>query len=623
MKLVSFRITNYWCIEDSEDVGVDPDVTCFVGKNESGKTALLRGLHRVNPLQADEFEASQDYPRRKYNKYRRERKRDPDLPADVAVKAVFELEPDDNAKIEEQYGEAVVTAPEVEVAVDYDNKKHIGVEIDESSFVQNLVAQAELSDEVSDNAKVMETVQDLDEFLKDGESTEGEKSLRKTIEPYLAADLAEVFWEECLSDLCPKFLFFDEYDLMAGSAPINELEKEPELDNDRSLRTLKDLLDLAGTTLGELQNQADYETYKANLEATALEITDEIFEFWSQNRDREVEFDVAGSPPEFHVRIKNTRHGVTVSFDQRSRGFVWFFSFLTKFNRIAETEDSVILLLDEPGLNLHASAQGDLLRFINERLAPDHQVIYTTHSPFMIDPTNLERVRTIEDTPDEGAKVSNDCLTNDSATVFPLQAALGYDLAQTLFLGPDCLLVEGVSDLLYLQVMSEIVEERRMAALSEEWVLTPVAGADKLSTFVALLGPNQLNIAVLTDVAPKDQQRIDNLVEKRLLEENKIVHVADFVDQKHADIEDLLGTETYLDLVNEAYPGEDLDESDLPEHQRLVIQVEKAMDERDIPFSHLKPARVALEKLDSDKASEEAVERFGELFEHLNGLLET
>jgi hypothetical protein len=92
--------------------------------------------------------------------------------------------------------------------------------------------------------------------------------------------------------------------------------------------------------------------------------------------------------------------------------------------------------------------------------------------------------------------------------VFPLQTALGYELAQTLFVGPDCLLVEGPSDLLYFQVLSQACESAGLTGLESRWVVTPVGGADKRGTFVSLLGANQLNVATLVDANPKDRQRI-------------------------------------------------------------------------------------------------------------------
>jgi len=93
----------------------------------------------------------------------------------------------------------------------------------------------------------------------------------------------------------------------------------------------------------------------------------------------------------------------------------------------------MILLLDEPGLSLHALAQQDFLRYIDE-LAKKHQIIFTTHSPFMCTVIRLHQVRMVEDKPREGTKISSNLSGSDPKTLFPLQAALGYTIAQTCYL---------------------------------------------------------------------------------------------------------------------------------------------------------------------------------------------
>lgn len=128
--------------------------------------------------------------------------------------------------------------------------------------------------------------------------------------------------------------------------------------------------------------------------------------------------------PIVNVRIYNPKHAVTVPFDERSRGFVWFFSFspTSATSRMTANRDT-ILLLDEPGLSLHASAQQDVLDFIEQRLAPKYQVFCSTHSPFLIDSHRIDRVRTVQDIGDDGTTISADAFKTDSDTVFPLQAA--------------------------------------------------------------------------------------------------------------------------------------------------------------------------------------------------------
>ena len=210
------------------------------------------------------------------------------------------------------------------------------------------------------------------------------------------------------------------------------------------------------------------------------------------------------------------------------------FLFLAWFSQQRKTEGKLILLLDEPGLALHGTAQGDLLRYIEEELKPHHQVIYTTHSPFMVDSKHFERIRIVEDKSTEiddphdepvpGTKVYTDVLEVSEGSLFPLQGALGYNLFQTLFVGPNCLIVEGVSDLLFLQSISPVLQVSGRQGLSPDWTITPVGGADKVPTFAALLGSQKdINVATLIDIQHKDKQSIENLYKKKLLAQRNVL----------------------------------------------------------------------------------------------------
>ena len=139
--------------------------------------------------------------------------------------------------------------------------------------------------------------------------------------------------------------------------------------------------------------------------------------------------------------------------------------------------DTYILLLDEPGLNLHASAQEDLLRFLDD-LSANYQIIYTTHSPFMIASGKLDRVRTVLET-DRGSVISDSVQEKDPNTLFPLQAALGYDIAQNLFVSKKNLLVEGVSDLMILTALSGILESEKRTGLRSDITIVPTGGLEK------------------------------------------------------------------------------------------------------------------------------------------------
>ena len=292
---------------------------------------------------------------------------------------------------------------------------------------------------------------------------------------------------------------------------------------------------MAGIEVGEFAKPDGYETLKAKIEGVSINLTDQIMEFWRQNENLEVEIDIKPDPvdqppyndgPNLYLRIKNRRHrGVSTPFRQRSHGFVWFFSFLVWFdevqNQLTDTkermEKNVILLLDEPALSLHALAQADFLSYM-DKLATRHQVIYTTHSPFMIHSDRLERVRTVEDKDNEGTVIAADLDHSDARTLFPLQAALGWTIAQNLFIAKRNLLVEGTSELVYLQTMSAVLEAGGgRSGLRDDVTIVPVGGLDKVATFVALLGANGLELAVLHDYRGAPEQKLTDLVKEKMI----------------------------------------------------------------------------------------------------------
>ena len=280
----------------------------------------------------------------------------------------------------------------------------------------------------------------------------------------------------------PKFMLFSQYQRMEGQVSLQEIAKRKSANQlNANDQVFLALCDMAGTDVDAASKIQKFESLVAKFEGASNKITSEIFRYWSQNRFLQVQFRLDPAQPNdpppfnaghvFRTRIYNQLHLVTVPFDDRSTGFVWFFSFLALFSQVKKRYSGrLILLLDEPGLSLHGKAQGDLLRYFKERLLPDQQVIFTTHSPFMVPPDNLLCARTVEDVVkfrdgqvEEilGTKVGSDVLSTDKDTLFPLQGALGYEITQSLFVGEHTLLVEGPSDLLYLTAMSEELRTRK------------------------------------------------------------------------------------------------------------------------------------------------------------------
>lgn len=111
MRLTRFRVRKFRNIVDSGDIAVDPHVTCLVGMNEAGKTAILAALHRLKPVGRATFDVQRDYPRWLANKDRKAGVIEDARP----VEADFELDADDEAKVSSKFGENVLTSTTVTV----------------------------------------------------------------------------------------------------------------------------------------------------------------------------------------------------------------------------------------------------------------------------------------------------------------------------------------------------------------------------------------------------------------------------------------------------------------------------------------------------------------------------
>ena len=642
MRLTRARVTNYKSIDDSGWVSIG-DVTCMVGKNESGKTAFLHALKRLSPVSgADPDFDLKDYPRKGYIRYKRSHD---DRPA-VVVWAEFELSEREIEEIEATFGEGVVKSPRVIASKGYGNQRSWEVEIDERAVVRHILADPALPMEIHEHVGDAENWEELDSRLQSLEvKPTSVQSLLAELPVRFRTDVRQQIINDYLEKNIPRFVYFDDYSAMLGRISIEDLRRRANGNGhlDDADRTFLSLLSLVGAELEDMENQTSYEHLKAELESASIGISDEIFEFWNQNSQLRVEFDLSNANPQdlpplnsgtiLHVRIWNDRHRVSVPFDERSKGFVWFFSFLAYFSMLeAEEHADLILLLDEPGLNLHAMAQADFLRFIDKRLAPRYQAIYTTHSPFMINLERLSRVRTVEDLEDRGTVISDDVLSNDRETVFPLQVALGYQMAHTLFLAPNCLMVNWPSDLIYLQVMGEVMASRNGIRLDPRWVVIPVGGTDNLPTFVSLLGEKYVSVAVLMDITPKNKERIERLNREGESGNGGPIKWVEVTRVRDADIEDLFDPSFYLKLVNESYAAE------LPagltmkaisdSNPRIVPRIAAYFESAGIAggvFDPYRPAAYLLEHHAElrDAIDEATVERAASLFERINVLLPT
>lgn len=627
MLLKKVTIHKYKSFLTEQTYEVESQITRIVGKNESGKTALLEALAKSNYFEDNaEFKFSKDldYPRGELTKVRNE---NPE-----AITCEYELSDEDIQKIEDDFESEIIQKQIFSVTSYYDNTRTTtGVSVDFSVFKDWLIKTFGVGDQGKEFINEADSFSNLEDTVTENSTLPGMKEIKTELEKIKDASggwknsLEGYIYRTFISPAIPKLWYFSDYFSLPCRINLNDFAtgKPTGSLSSEEYKIAKALFELSGLQIDDIQSESNFETFKAQLEATSNSITDDMFEYWTTNQNLEIRFDIehaANNVRYLNIRIYNSKHRVTLPLKNRSKGFLWFFSFLVWFSKIQGDKNSkYILLLDEPGLSLHASAQNDLLRFIDEKLAPEYQVIYTTHSPFMIDSLKLNEVRTVYDTQDPkiGSVVSDAVEEKDSDTLFPLQAALGYTIAQNLYVSPRNLLVEGISDLVYLNHFSTILKDMGKEGLSDDITIVPVGGADKIATFISLMRGNELSTVCLLDTFTNQsaEVRLKRMVEQKIIADKKILYYHSVIGQTFADIEDLFSKDEYLELYNGAF-STSIKITDLDVDKPIMSQLKRINGNKS--FNHYSPANYMAKNIGTLTFSTETIERFEKLFALVN-----
>lgn len=193
-------------------------------------------------------------------------------------------------------------------------------------------------------------------------------------------------------------------------------------------------------------------------------------------------------------------------------------------------------------------------------------------------------------------------------------------------IGPNNLVVEGITDYWVLSSISEYLADQGRNGLSREVTMTPAGGAQKVSYMVALLSSEELNVVVLLDEEKDSKTTCNDLIKSKLISERSIVFVTEAFDGKppsEADIEDLLEPKLYEDLVRESYARE-LDGKNLVLNEkipRIAKRFEMALSDLGIEFHKTRPTRLLLTKMSRNAeavVTEKTANRFEQLFEGIN-----
>lgn len=601
MRFSAFRIQKFRNIQDSGWVELDDDLTCIVGKNQSGKTALLRALHKFNPHENEPYDIGREWPRGQ----RRER-----TTGQVVCEVRFTLDKDEQKRLGE-ITEADITTDTVIVSKDYEGR--FEVILPEQPDVLKDRLHPNTTDEIVNRipaphaesgeqfrSEANDCIADARRCVKEGRFVELgtlqashveklKQAFTPNQEPHHGHQNAFVQqYQQALKQMAgeienlptprrkahtyiveriPTFIYMDEYREFTGTANLEEIQRRKQESLTAEEQTFLMILNLSGLDLDQLveQGKGDKTVIRErqhDLADAAMTLTRDVASRWGQN-PYQIVFRADGQT--FLTEIEETAKNIgMIPLEDQSRGFRWFFSFdLWFMHDSGGTFEGCVLLLDEPGLHLHPGGQRDLLKRL-DAYAEKNTLIYTTHLPFLVDLREPSRIHIIKQEGD-AATVTNDFGASGPDEKLTLQAALGMKLDQHYLVADRNLIVEGADDAWIVAELSSLLARVGRQGLPDDVLVTAAGGAPEVVYMATFMIGQGLKVVALFDSDNAGRQEEKKLREKWLLRykdtKSSTVLLGDAIGESgDVAIEDLFTEAYYLGKVHESHKGKMADQ---------------------------------------------------------------
>ncbi len=701
MKLMGFRVRQFRSVEDSGWIKAN-DVTAFIGTNESGKTNLLVPLWKLNPAKDGEINAIQDYPRDKYHIIRAQNRKPvfiearfelseqlthtvstmTRLPRDQVSQVIVKKDFDGLFYVEfpEAKGpskpETQIIRDKIVQTVQDINGIPTTLRTDEplkESILQVLAAALSVAEDITELTIDLPVLTQIKVILNEIDLSKAAR--RSSISPRFgqlvdefeelieAIDVPEPEENEeankLILDNLPSFVYYSNYGNLDSEIYLphviqnmnrNDLGVK-EAAKARTLKVLFNFVKLKPQEILELgqdfaqgssptQEQIDVVAEKKKerdvlLQSASTELTSRFREWWKQG-DYRFRFQADGN--HFRIWVSDDKRPEDIELEGRSTGLQWFLSFYLVF--LVESQSShkgAILLLDEPGNSLHPIAQRDLSAFF-DNLSKTNQIFYTTHSPFMVDPNHLDRVKAVYIDSSGSTSVSANLRAAEgevkqTQSIYPVHAALGLSVSDTLLQGCISVIVEGTSDQYYLSAIKNFLIGKGLILPSREIVFIPAGGVKGIAAVVSIIsGKDQTLPIVLLDGDGPGLSGAKKLKETIFESSpNNVIVVNDYAALESAEIEDLISVDFLASIVTRMLPRPaDLEEdfldvvqSDIP----IVQQIETYASSNNIELQKgwkVELAQRTKTQLLREKAAKQIddskIEAWVKLFQHILGV---
>ena len=592
MRIRRFRVRAFRCIHDSGEVRVG-DLGAFIGRNEAGKTTILEALTLLNKdSKISELDLCDEMTT--------ELKKEINL-----AEGILELSNEETELIKESFPEL----PEIkEIKIFRTNKKEQpqydfgDVKLDEQE-------NAGVNSWENYRQKVINFVDTIPNHIRiklntsffEGPSPESEEVFKNNVAEFgnsihvHAADVSQIIseWEELAENenftfrnllvgtsqrmalenfiednLHPKFVYFSDYKKIIGNINLTEYLKQKE-DSEHSVEyveefdkseTVDNLFFLADLDIHELEKIKHSPSKLVKLlSAASKQLSLRLNPAWK------------GDPIHVELRLNpNNVMSVVISdihkdgtvtntglLNRRAEGFKWTFSFIVNF--AAETQKTAlkeaILLLDEPARNLHPTQQrgiSDLLK----SLAGSNQVLYATHSPYMIFDYAPGNVIVVElDKKKHLSRLHYDYWKAEDATLVPILYGLSRGLVESITdreIGRNSrpvIIVETMSDAMYLNGFDKFLEDPNISM--NPLNIVPAYNKNSVLPLAIFYHNHGYQTFVLLDNSDESKFISNRLIQNGLSEIQMIFYERD--EKALMSMEDYLMVDDYLHAVNQTY----------------------------------------------------------------------
>jgi len=593
MRLRKFRVRAFRCIHDSGEIKVG-DLAAFVGRNESGKTTILEALTLLNKdAKISELDLCDEMAE--------------ELKAELnLVEGDFELSEKETSIIREKFQNLqdirririyrTNKKPKVqydfgEIKISGEASKRLNSWENFVNRIQDLIASMPNSIRIRVDTKFLSgpPPRTRDVFMNMMAEFNNNIYLLASEDQQVISewkkiyqDLENIFdnlligtsersaLENFIEDrLHPRFVYFSDYKKILGNIDLEEflretrgirpkgLEYVEEFDKAETVMNLFYLADLDADKLDDAQNSPS--RLIKLLHTASRKLSDRLNPAWKGDP---IHVELRWNPGNIlSVVISDVHKDGTVTntglLNRRAEGFKWTFSFIVNF--AAETQKAelkeAILLLDEPARNLHPAQQRGITDLL-KGLAGSNQILYATHSPFMIfdyTPGNLLVVEL--DKRRHLSRIYYEYWNADEQTLIPILYGLSKGLVESImdrqigFNSRPVIIVETMADCMYLNAFDKFLKDPNLSM--NPLNIVPAFNKNSVMSLATFYRNHGYDTFVLLDNTEESRQ-ISTQLQTNGFNSVQMIFF-ELAGQPKQFLEDLLAYDDYLFAVNQTY----------------------------------------------------------------------